>query len=196
SNPLAPTIQIMINISSYPAHLTMIAAILIMTAGCSPAPKYHGHPRAKNKSEPVHEIQSRKKPPSKPVAFSYPVKKFDLERITSFFGIRKHPRYNTREFHRGIDIKAEYGEQAFASACGTVIFAGRQSGFGNVVIIDHGHRFSTVYAHLWVLEVDKGAQVKTGDVIGKIGRTGNATGTHLHFEIRVEGEAVDPLDYL
>ncbi len=116
--------------------------------------------------------------------------------MTSRFGVRKNPRYGTREFHHGIDIKAEMGEDVLSAAPGTVIFAGRQSGFGKVVIIDHGRRFCTVSAHLSSMLVGEGDSVERGEVIGRIGKSGNATGTHLHFEIRVAGKSVDPLKYL
>lgn len=110
--------------------------------------------------------------------------------------MRKDPRYNTNEFHHGIDIKAESGDDVLASASGTVIFAGKQSGFGKVVILDHGKRFCTVSAHLSSILVKERASVGRGEVIGKVGRSGNATGTHLHFELRIEGKSVDPMGYL
>ena len=116
--------------------------------------------------------------------------------MTSRFGIRKDPSYGTREFHHGIDIKAIMGEDVLAAAPGTVIFAGKQSGFGKVVIIDHGKRFCTVSAHLSSMLVEEGERVERGTVIGKVGKSGNATGTHLHFEIRVAGKSVDPMQYL
>ena len=88
------------------------------------------------------------------------------------------------------------GEDVLAAAPGTVIFAGKQSGFGKVVIIDHGKRFCTVSAHLSSMLVEEGERVERGTVIGKVGKSGNATGTHLHFEIRVAGKSVDPMQYL
>jgi len=110
--------------------------------------------------------------------------------------MRKHPEYNIMEFHRGIDIKTAMGERIFASAPGTVIFSGRQSGFGKVVIIDHGQRLFTVYAHLSSIGVNRGKTVDAGDPIGRSGDTGNANGVHLHFEIRKEGKTLNPLNYL
>ena len=88
------------------------------------------------------------------------------------------------------------GEDVLSAAPGTVIFAGRQSGFGKVVIIEHGKRFCTVSAHLSSMLVSEGEGVERGQVIGRVGKSGNATGTHLHFEIRVAGKSVDPLKYL
>ena len=130
------------------------------------------------------------------IALSPPVRSYSEKRITSLYGERRDPRYNTREFHYGIDIKAAEGDAALASAAGKVIFSGRQRGFGKVVIIEHGERLCTVYAHLSSLKVKKGARVESGEVVGRIGRTGNATGVHLHFEVRKEGKAINPLDYL
>lgn len=128
--------------------------------------------------------------------FSPPLRDYRKSRITSRFGLRRDPRYNREEFHYGIDIKAQSGEKVFAAAGGTVTFAGRQRGFGKLLIIDHGERVSTVYGHLSSLAVGEGEAVEEGSFIGTVGRTGNATGVHLHFEIRKEGKALDPLEYL
>jgi murein DD-endopeptidase MepM/ murein hydrolase activator NlpD len=110
--------------------------------------------------------------------------------------MRTHPSYGTQEFHQGVDFKAETGDYVYASASGRVTFAGRQKGYGKVVIIDHGRDISSVYAHLSETAVQKGDQVESGQRIGTVGVSGNATGSHLHFELRVAGEAVDPLDYM
>ncbi len=77
-----------------------------------------------------------------------------------------------------------------------MIFAGRQRGFGNIIIIDHGKHFCSVYAHLSVIMAGKGDRVEAGQTIGKVGVSGNSTGPHLHFEIRKSGEAVDPKGYI
>lgn len=116
--------------------------------------------------------------------------------INSPFGIRMHPSYGTQEFHQGVDLEAETGDDVYAAAAGRVTYAGRQKGYGKVVIIDHGREISSVYAHLSDTTVRKGDQVDAGQRIGRVGVSGNATGSHLHFELRVSGEAVDPLDYL
>jgi murein DD-endopeptidase MepM/ murein hydrolase activator NlpD len=172
----------------------MLAAIYLIAA-CSPSPKYHGGTSTRRES--VESVRKRSEPPpAAPTSFSAPLRNYSTRRLTSRFGIREDPRYGTREFHHGIDIKARMGEDVLAAAPGTVIFAGRQSGFGKVVIIDHGERFCTVSAHLSSMKVGEGERVERGAVIGKVGRSGNATGTHLHFEIRVAGKSVDPLKYL
>jgi murein DD-endopeptidase MepM/ murein hydrolase activator NlpD len=110
--------------------------------------------------------------------------------------LRKHPAYGTSEFHQGVDLDAETGDDVYAAASGRVVYAGRQKGYGRIVIIDHGRDISTVYAHLSKTLVKQGERVEAGQRIGKVGVSGNATGSHLHFELRISGEAVDPLDYM
>ncbi|MBN2185694.1 MAG: M23 family metallopeptidase [Candidatus Krumholzibacteriota bacterium] len=133
---------------------------------------------------------------TRPARFSPPVSNYTPERINSNFGIRTHPVYHTTEFHHGIDIKGEVGEEVYAVESGSIIFSGKQSSYGKVLIIDHGNRLYSVYAHLSKIFVEKGTSVTTGDVIGKIGLSGNSTGAHLHFEVRIGEKAVNPLDYL
>jgi len=180
---------------SYQVRFIVISAALLALVSCSPSPKYHGGatPKEDRRRQPSKTTPPA---PAAPTTFSPPVRNFESRRLTSRFGVRKDPRYGTREFHHGIDIKAGMGEDVLAAAPGTVIFAGRQSGFGKVVIIDHGKRFCTVSAHLASMLVGEGDRVERGMVIGTIGRSGNATGIHLHFEIRVAGKSVDPLKYL
>lgn len=125
--------------------------------------------------------------------------------ITSTFGGRIHPVHNKPLHHSGIDVAGKSsgiiaGDDIFAAREGTVIIAGYGAGYGNYVVIDHGDdengkRLTTVYAHCTTLFVKKGQKVKRGDVVGSVGMTGTATGYHLHFEIRLDGDKVDPLDY-
>jgi murein DD-endopeptidase MepM/ murein hydrolase activator NlpD len=180
---------------SYPIRIILVLAALTLLTACSPSPKYHGGTTSRRESS-VREERPTEPAPTAPTLFSAPLRNYDARRLTSRFGVRKDPRYGTREFHHGIDIKARMGEDVLATAPGTVIFAGNQSGFGKVVIIDHGKRFCTVSAHLSSMRVEEGARVERGAVIGKVGKSGNATGTHLHFEIRIAGKSVDPLKYL
>ena len=178
--------------SRYRVSLILLAAAVY---GCTPAPKYRGGSvvRRRRTTPPKAAAATVRK---LPVPLSPPVRNFSVSRISSRFGVRRDPRYNREEFHYGIDIRAKKGEKAFAAAPGRVTFAGRQSGFGKLVIVDHGGRCSTVYAHLSTFSVRVGQAVERGDPIGTIGRTGNATGTHLHFEVRKAGKALNPLDYL
>ena len=116
--------------------------------------------------------------------------------ITSTFGYRIHPIYGDRRLHAGIDFRAATGTPIKAAAPGEVIFAGWKSGYGNTTIIDHGGGLATLYAHQSAFRVKQGDEVKRGQVIGAAGATGNVTGPHLHFEVRVNGTPVDPLPYL
>lgn len=116
--------------------------------------------------------------------------------MTSPYGYRVHPVYGTRRLHAGIDLGAPRGTPIAASNDGTVIFAGVQGGYGNTVILDHGAGITTLYAHLTSFGVAQGAVVSRGDIVGYVGRTGTATGNHLHFEVRVNGGPVNPVNYL
>lgn len=114
--------------------------------------------------------------------------------ITSQFGVRTLG--NRRDYHTGIDINAPDEALIKAAESGKVSFSGYINGYGHVVIIDHADGYSTVYAHSTSNLVKEGQNVTKGDVIYKVGSTGNATGSHLHFEIRENGRPVNPLDYL
>ncbi|AUS97461.1 hypothetical protein CDQ84_06535 [Clostridium thermosuccinogenes] len=117
--------------------------------------------------------------------------------VSSQFGSRKDPIATWKKsFHTGLDIAADYGADIKASASGKVIMAGRTEVYGNTIEIDHGHGITTFYGHASRLLVKEGQTVKKGEVIAKVGSTGRSTGSHLHFEIRINGNAVDPLEYL
>lgn len=114
--------------------------------------------------------------------------------ITSRFGSRESIRNHT---HKGLDISANYGASIKAVADGTVISAGWNSGgYGNLVIIDHGNGVTTYYGHCSKVCVEVGQKLSAGEVIAKVGSTGNSTGNHLHFEIRVNDEQIDPQNYI
>jgi murein DD-endopeptidase MepM/ murein hydrolase activator NlpD len=110
--------------------------------------------------------------------------------ITSPFGWR------WGRIHEGIDLGAPYGSPIHAAAAGTVIYAGWLGGYGNLVVVDHGGALSTAYGHQSQIAVSSGQHVEQGDVLGYVGSTGHSTGPHLHFEVRINGQAVDPLGYL
>ncbi len=116
--------------------------------------------------------------------------------ITSPFGYRVHPIFGTMRFHTGVDIGANYGHPVLASDSGVVIDSGWMGGYGNCIIIDHGGGYSTLYAHCSELYVSYGQSVAKGQQIAAVGSTGNSTGPHLHFEVRINGEPVDPLGFI
>lgn len=116
--------------------------------------------------------------------------------ITSPFGYRVHPIFGTVRFHSGVDIGAEYGCPILASDSGVVIDAGWMGGYGNCLIVDHGGGYSTLYAHCSQLYASVGQPVTKGQQIAAVGSTGNSTGPHLHFEVRINSEPVDPLGFI
>ncbi|AZR74289.1 hypothetical protein BBF96_13285 [Anoxybacter fermentans] len=116
--------------------------------------------------------------------------------ISSEFGFRKDPVTNEQAFHEGIDIAVWYGTPVLATADGKVIYAGWKSGYGKVVIIDHGYGYQTVYGHNSKLVVRKGQRVKRGDIIAYSGNSGKSTGPHLHYEVRVNGVPKNPIEFI
>ncbi len=120
--------------------------------------------------------------------FSWPV----TGTITSPFGWRSNPFGGAPEFHQGLDIAAPSGTTVTAAAGGTVIMAQWYGGYGNYILIDHGGGYSTGYGHLSAIYVSTGQSVQRGQAIGAVGSTGQSTGPHLHFEVRIAGKPVDP----
>jgi murein DD-endopeptidase MepM/ murein hydrolase activator NlpD len=115
---------------------------------------------------------------------------------TSGFGMRNDPFVRSLAMHTGLDFRAETGEAARATAAGTVTMAGWNGGYGRMVEVDHGNGFATRYAHLSAIDVEVGQTVRIGQIVGKVGSTGRSTGPHLHYETRVDGDAVDPQKFL
>ena len=117
-------------------------------------------------------------------------------RISSPYGYRIHPIFKTKKFHSGVDLAAPGGTNILAAADGTVKMSGWNGGYGNCVVIDHGGGISTLYGHASRNLVVKGQKVTKGQVIAKVGTTGNSTGNHLHFEVLVNGKTTDPMAYI
>jgi len=115
---------------------------------------------------------------------------------TSGFGMRVDPFLHIPAMHTGLDFRGETGEAIRATAAGTVIHTGWSGGYGKMVEIDHGNGLSTRYGHLSSIDVDVGQNVRSGQVVGRMGSTGRSTGPHLHYETRIDGEAVDPQRFL
>jgi murein DD-endopeptidase MepM/ murein hydrolase activator NlpD len=116
--------------------------------------------------------------------------------ISSGFGARSDPFTRSLAMHTGIDFRAPSGTQVRVAAAGKVVEAGWMGGYGQMVEVDHGHGLTTRYAHLSSIEVEVGDTVQRGEIVGKVGSTGRSTGPHLHYEVRVDGEAVDPMRFI
>ncbi|MBX7491828.1 M23 family metallopeptidase [Qipengyuania sp. 1NDW9] len=117
-------------------------------------------------------------------------------RLTSDYGMRTHPVLRRRLGHKGVDLAAPTGTPIYATADGYVSKAQRWSSYGNFVSIEHGARIQTRYAHMSRIAVAPGTRVEKGDIIGYVGSTGRSTGPHLHYEVRIDGEAVNPVPYM
>lgn len=117
-------------------------------------------------------------------------------KIMGFFGPYKNPRYNVQNFRSGIDIQAERGQVVRAVLAGKVIFADWFKGYGNMLIVDHGHHYCTVYAHAEELRKTVGERVQAGEIIATVGDTGSMIGPGLHFEVRHHGKALNPMKWL
>ena len=133
-----------------------------------------------------HRAALRKIPFKTPMLYFY---------ISSKYGYRKHPKTGKKTFHHGIDLAGTWQENVRSTAPGTVVFAGREGSFGKVVRIEHDFGISTLYAHLSRITVSVGDYVAVNTVIGKMGNTGRSAGSHLHYEIQVDGKSIDPSDF-
>lgn len=116
--------------------------------------------------------------------------------ITSPYGYRVHPIWGTTIYHSGIDIGVDEGTPVHAADSGVIVWSGWMGGYGYAVVIDHGNGLSTLYGHNSELAVDEGQSVSKGQVVAYAGSTGNSTGPHVHFEVRENGDSVDPMGYL
>ncbi len=116
--------------------------------------------------------------------------------VSSQYGFRSSPFTGKRTFHEGLDIAARYGLPVYSTAKGVVVFAGERAGYGKLVTVDHGYGYMTRYAHNSSLTVKAGDKVSKGDVIAKVGSTGQSTGPHVHYEVLVNGIPVNPIKFI
>lgn len=124
-----------------------------------------------------------------------PISNKDLRQTASGYGTRVDPIYGTMKFHAGMDFSAPVGTDVYATGDGTVVKVGWETGYGNTVEIDHGFGYRTRYAHLHDYRTKIGKKVVRGEVIAGVGSTGKSTGPHLHYEVHVKGEVVNPVNY-
>jgi len=125
--------------------------------------------------------------------FRFPLRNY---RITSPYGIRTNPVTGNQSMHQGIDLAAPLGTEVYAVADGVVSAAGFDAIYGNYLILRHSNNWTSLYGHLLSIDVDLRSEVKSGSLIGKVGSTGQSTGPHLHFEMRQDGRAFDPMGNL
>lgn len=158
----------------------------MLVQGMSKKGESAGHPSA----SPPQTDYRQKHPPATEIRELLP----DLAnpRISSGYGMRHDPFSGELKFHRGLDIPAPEGSEVHPVRPGTVLFSGQQTGYGNVVIIDHGDGFTSKYAHNQVNLVQEGEKVDSASVIARVGSTGKSTGPHVHFEVDYRGRNVDP----
>jgi murein DD-endopeptidase MepM/ murein hydrolase activator NlpD len=132
-----------------------------------------------------------------PTAISVPsMEPVDKVVFTSHFGVRSDPFRGTAAMHAGVDIPGAIGTPIYATADGVISHAGRQGGYGNLVQINHGRGLETRYGHLSKILVADNTKVHRGQLIGLMGSTGRSTGSHLHYEVRMDGRAVNPVPFL
>jgi len=124
-----------------------------------------------------------------------PVKNDDLKRMASGFGFRMHPILKYRKMHNGMDFSAPSNTEVFATGNATVKKARRTSGFGNLIVLDHGFGYETYYAHLNNFKVREGQKVKRGEIIAFVGNSGLSTAPHLHYEVHKNGKVVNPINF-
>lgn len=148
-----------------------------------------------NSLEEITELCKTHEDKLKKIPAIQPVSNKDLKQTASGFGWRVDPIYQTRRFHQGMDFSAPIGTPVYVTGDGTVKKAGYERGYGNVVYIDHGYGYVTVYAHLSKILIRKGAKVTRGTEIAHVGNTGKSTGPHLHYEVHYNGNVMNPMHY-
>lgn len=167
-----------------------LTPITYSTRGAAPSPDEMRANRLLNQLDQLnlYRIAAERVPLGSPVKAAV--------RFTSGFGVRRDPKTGGKRMHNGLDFAGKQGTDIFATADGVVTHAGWQSGFGRLVIIQHEFGIETRYAHNTSLRVRKGQRVSRGEHIADMGSTGRSTGTHLHYEVRVNGKPVNPMTYI
>ena len=125
----------------------------------------------------------------------WPIDRTKLRNVSSQFGMRLHPVYKTMRMHDGIDLTAPTGTAVYATADGTIRHSRVMNGYGDIIEVDHGHGYTTRYAHLSARFVSEGDFVRRGQTMGEVGNTGTSTGAHLHYEVRYRSAPVNPVHY-
>ena len=125
----------------------------------------------------------------------WPIDRTKLKRISSLYGMRKHPRYGTWRKHEGVDLSAPKGAPVYATGNAVVVRARWETGYGKLVELNHGFGYKTRYGHLSKIYVSSGDSVKRGQIIGEVGNTGVSEGAHLHYEVRFRDKTVNPIHY-
>ena len=153
---------------------------------------------AQSKSfDEVVDLVKRKEEMLRCIPSIQPISNKDLTRLASGFGMRMHPVHHIMKMHAGLDFTGNIGTKIYATGDGVVVRADSDMrGYGKLVIIDHGFGYETRYAHCSEFKVKVGQKVKRGDLIALLGNTGDSTGPHVHYEVRKNGEPVDPVHYL
>ena len=175
-----------------------MAVLPLVFASEAPAlPQAAGAPveqRGRERAEP--RALGRFMERTRPMLLSLPLRWPVRGPLNSRFGMRTSPWTGEQEFHRGLDISANRGTAVLAPASGTVYFAGSSGEYGSTVILDHGHELRSLYGHLQEIRVKPGERIERGQVIALTGNTGRTSGPHLHYEIQIHGQAVDPRQFL
>lgn len=195
-------------------RVSAIAALVLLVVGCmascGESAKQDEAVTDETKGSAVTSVaenakkETAKEPGKVDQSFIWPVAGFERSLIGAGFGQRIHPIFGTQEFHSGVDIEANVGDKALASANGKVVKAEWYGGYGMCVIIEHKDGVQTLYGHLSEILVKKDAEVKKGDTVGLAGSTGVSTGPQIHFEVKVkdkndkngEYHAVDPVEFM
>ncbi|MCD4746460.1 MAG: M23 family metallopeptidase [Bacteroidales bacterium] len=149
-----------------------------------------------NSFDEVYEMAKNKSEMLACIPAIQPVSNKNLKRLSSYYGYRTDPFYKVKKFHPGIDFSAPIGTEIYATGDGKVIEIKRsRRGYGNRLTIDHGYNYVTIYAHIDKFKVRKGQKVKRGQLVATVGNTGKSTAPHLHYEIRKNGKAINPIYY-